>query len=315
MEIVSENRPLVSVLTLAYNHAPYIRECLDGILMQKTDFAFEILIHDDASTDGTADIIREYESKYPDIIKPIYQTENQYSKRVGISRTYQYPRVKGKYIAFCEGDDYWIDPLKLQKQVDFMEANPNVPCCFHTVDIYQENTKKYSKGFIPAFLKDNSKEGEFFTNEDRNEEWFAYILAVMYRSEDIEYLNEQRKKYKFTFNDNHIIYYLMKDKRAYFFRDSMAVYRKNDGGIFGNKSEEYKLSCTYNISKELFLNEPDVYTKHQYLCRIKEILKFYINNREYVKAFKWKKNHYKDLDKSYLYICSKILINLFKKRK
>ena len=89
MEIVSENRPLVSVLTLAYNHAPYIRECLDGILMQKTDFAFEILIHDDASTDGTADIIREYESKYPDIIKPIYQNENQYSKRVGISRTYQ----------------------------------------------------------------------------------------------------------------------------------------------------------------------------------------------------------------------------------
>ncbi|MBQ7818146.1 MAG: glycosyltransferase family 2 protein [Bacteroidales bacterium] len=313
---MTEITPLVSVCTLAYNHAPYIRECLDGILMQKTNFAFELLIHDDASTDGTADIIREYEAKYPDIVKPIYQTENQYSKGVKeISILYQYPRAKGKYIAMCEGDDYWTDPLKLQKQVDFMEANPHVSCCFHTVDIYQENTKKYSKGFIPAFLRDNSKVGEFFTNENRNEAWFAYILAIMYRREDIGCLNEQRKKYKFTFNDNHIIYYLMKDKQAYFFRDSMAVYRKNDGGIFGNKSEEYKLNCTYNISKELYLNEPDIYTKYQYMSRIKEILKFYIKNREYVKAFKWKKNHYKDLNKSYLYICSKILINLFKIRK
>ena len=102
---MSEKTPLVSVCTLAYNHEPYIRECLDGILMQKTNFAFELLIHDDASTDGTADIIREYETKYPDIIKPIYQTENQYRKRIRINSTYNFPRAKGKYIALCEGDD------------------------------------------------------------------------------------------------------------------------------------------------------------------------------------------------------------------
>ena len=88
---MSEKTPLVSVCSLAYNQAPYIRECLDGILMQKTNFAFELLIHDDASTDGTADIIREYEAKYPDIVKPIYQTENQYSKGIKISILYQYP--------------------------------------------------------------------------------------------------------------------------------------------------------------------------------------------------------------------------------
>ena len=129
------NMPLVSVCTLAYNHAPYIRECLDGILMQKTNFAFELLIHDDASTDGTADIIREYEAKYPDIVKPIYQTENQYSKGVKVSITYQFPRAKGKYIALCEGDDYWTDPLKLQKQVDFMEANPDYGLCYTSINM------------------------------------------------------------------------------------------------------------------------------------------------------------------------------------
>ncbi len=115
--------PLVSICCLCYNHEPYIRECLEGFMMQKTNFAFEVLIHDDASTDKSADIIREYEAKYPDIIKPIYQSENQYSKGVGVTRVYQFPRAQGKYIAMCEGDDYWTDPYKLQKQVDFLEAN------------------------------------------------------------------------------------------------------------------------------------------------------------------------------------------------
>ena len=115
--------PLVSIICLTYNQAQYIRKTLEGFVMQKTNFPIEILIHDDASTDETADIIREYENKYPQIIKPIYQQENQYSKKVAIGATYIYPKVKGKYIALCEGDDYWIDPLKLQKQVDFLESH------------------------------------------------------------------------------------------------------------------------------------------------------------------------------------------------
>lgn len=86
---------------------------LGRVIAQRTDFSFEILIHDDAFTDRTADIIREYKTKYPDIIQPIYRTKNQYSKGVLISATYNWLRVKGKYIAMCEGDDYWIDPYKL----------------------------------------------------------------------------------------------------------------------------------------------------------------------------------------------------------
>jgi glycosyltransferase involved in cell wall biosynthesis len=115
---------MVSICCAAYNHEEYIAAALDGFLMQKADFSYEILVHDDASTDNTAKIIKEYEQNYPDIIKPIYQTENQYSKKVKISSAYNFPRAKGKYIAWCEGDDYWTDPLKLQTQVDYMEAHP-----------------------------------------------------------------------------------------------------------------------------------------------------------------------------------------------
>lgn len=116
---------LVSISCITYNHSPYIRQCLDGFLMQRTNFAFEVLIHDDCSTDGTTEIIKEYEAKYPDIIKPIYEEENQYQQgKPSGSAVWNFPRAKGKYIAMCEGDDYWIDPLKLQKQVDVLEADP-----------------------------------------------------------------------------------------------------------------------------------------------------------------------------------------------
>ena len=123
--------PLVSICCLTYNHENYIAECLDGFIMQKTDFDYEILIHDDASTDGTAGIIREYELRYPEIIKPIYQIENQYSKGIKPTFKYNFPRARGKYIALCEGDDYWTDPFKLQKQVDFLEANEDCSVVCH----------------------------------------------------------------------------------------------------------------------------------------------------------------------------------------
>ncbi len=107
---------IVSISCKTYNHEDYIADAIDGFLQQKTNFKYEILIHDDASTDRTADIIRAYEKKYPDLIKPIYQTVNQYSIE-GVSVTQlNLSRAKGKYIAECEGDDYWIDPYKLQKQ-------------------------------------------------------------------------------------------------------------------------------------------------------------------------------------------------------
>ena len=144
----SKEQPLVSVCCLVYNHAPFLRECFDGFVMQKTNFPMEILVHDDASTDGSQEIIKEYTAKYPNLFKPIYQTENQYSKGRSISVTYQYPRAKGKYIALCEGDDYWTDPYKLQKQVDFLEQNEKFSICFHDVKIYDQQKNELVDDFI-----------------------------------------------------------------------------------------------------------------------------------------------------------------------
>ncbi len=129
----------VSVLCVAYNHEKYIRQALEGFVKQKTNFQFEVLIHDDASTDRTADIIREYAERFPDIVKPVFQKENQYSKGAKIEYEYLYPRVKGKYVAYCEGDDYWTDEYKLQKQFDVMEQHPNCSICTHKVRCINED--------------------------------------------------------------------------------------------------------------------------------------------------------------------------------
>lgn len=118
--------PLVSICCITYNQKDFIRDTLNGFLMQQTNFPFEILIHDDASTDETPEIIHEYERQYPDIIKAIFQLENKYSQGESINERYNFPRAKGKYLALCEGDDYWTDPLKLQKQVDFLENHSDV---------------------------------------------------------------------------------------------------------------------------------------------------------------------------------------------
>lgn len=130
------NLPLVSISCTTFNHAKYIRKCLDGFLMQDYAGGVEILVHDDASTDGTSDIIREYAEKFPTKIFPVIQTENQYSKGVrAMMARFNFPRAKGKYIALCEGDDYWTDPQKLSKQVAALESNSDCVLCFHNIQV------------------------------------------------------------------------------------------------------------------------------------------------------------------------------------
>jgi len=131
---------LLSICCLTYNHANFIEQAIEGFLAQKTDFLYEVLIHDDASTDGTTAIIQSYQARFPEIIKPIIQKENQWSKGLrAVSATYNFPRAKGKYIAICEGDDFWTDPYKLQKQVDFLENNPDYVACVHGAHFFDES--------------------------------------------------------------------------------------------------------------------------------------------------------------------------------
>lgn len=149
--------PLVVINCITYNHEPFIREALDGFVMQKANFSFVAVVHDDASTDGTAAIIREYAEKYPDIILPIYETENQHSKHDGSLGGIMQEALNAtgaKYVAMCEGDDYWTDPLKLQKQVDFLESHPDYSMCFHNAVVHWEDDSIHDHLFADLEKRD-----------------------------------------------------------------------------------------------------------------------------------------------------------------
>lgn len=121
--------PLVNVYCLVYNHGKYLRQCLESLATQHTAFPYTVIVHDDASTDNSPDIIREFAARYPSRIVPVFQSENQYGK--GIVRRFIEPRVDAKYLAICEGDDYWSSPDKLQKQFDALESHPECGMCLH----------------------------------------------------------------------------------------------------------------------------------------------------------------------------------------
>ena len=220
-QLVDKKDVLVSICCVTYNHINYISDAINGFLMQKTTFPFEILIHDDASTDGTASIIKEYESKYFEIIKPIYQKENQYSQGRTISPVYQFPRANGKYIALCEGDDYWTDQYKLQKQVDFLEANPDCSLCFHASEHIYENKPSLNYIHRPGLIPRNNKfsikhaiigggslmttNSMVFKREYLNDipEWFSNapigdspLMLLLASSGDIGYLDEVMSVYR-----------------------------------------------------------------------------------------------------------------------
>lgn len=132
-QVCKERKPLVVISCITYNHEPYLRDALEGFVMQQTDFPFVAVVHDDASTDRTAEVLKEYANRYPDIILPIFDDKNQYSKgdgSLGKIMRRACDVTGSKYVAICEGDDYWTDPHKLQKQVDFLEANPEYGMCY-----------------------------------------------------------------------------------------------------------------------------------------------------------------------------------------
>lgn len=232
--------PLVSICCVTYNQAPYIRECLDGFIMQKTDFAYEILIHDDASTDGTAAIIREYELKHPNIFKPIYQTENQYSKGISPTRKFNIPRAKGKYIAFCEGDDYWTDPLKLQKQADFMEANPDYGLVWSKTSIYYNEEKK-----IKGTTGSNAETFEELLYGNN-----IPTLTALIRKESLKGYEECIKGNSWKMGDYPMWLYIASRSKIHFIDEITAVYR-----VLKNSASH---SASYEKQRDFIISAYDI---------------------------------------------------------
>ena len=226
--------PLVSICSITYNHAPYIRQCLDGFLMQKTSFMYEIIIHDDASTDGTAEIIKEYAEKYPNLITPIFQTENQYSKGLrGFYARFVFPKAKGKYIATCEGDDYWTDPLKLQKQVDFLEENPDFVMCSHRYFLYLQSENVYKKSF-----EGNNCSEIYNLDSLIHGKWYFQPLSVIFHANKLDL--KEYSQYPYSM-DAVLFFHLLKKGKGYMFPEEMGVYRIHSGGVWSGVNNNIQL--------------------------------------------------------------------------
>lgn len=283
--------PLVSIRCFVYNHEPFLRQCLDGFVMQQTTFPFEAIVHDDASTDGSAAIIREYAERYPDIIKPIYETENQYNKPDNsiyrIIKAAMHP--DSKYVAICEGDDYWTDPYKLQLQVDFLESHPDFIMSCHSFSIYYEDIKELKAHQLEVFdrLPSYFFKGKEYCSLSLQEyfycKWFTQTLTVIYRKQN--YLDSSKRKLFSEIYDYIFFYYILKEGKCALFRDNMGVYRKHSGGVYTSRSD-------IEWGEKLITNYITLYQRegeHRVVAKLNDwyvyILNFYLKHGEFQKAW------------------------------
>ena len=307
------NSPMVSIRCATYNHALYIAQTLDGFLMQKTDFPFEIVVHDDASTDKTADIIREYAAKYPRIIKPIYETENQYSKKDGSLARIIDAACKGKYVAFCEGDDFWVDEKKLQKQVDFLENNPDYGMCYTNFNVYNERKKTLQPSCF-------SNQPQKYPSEYDLKKWIVsegYVAPMTWLVKNSLWQNKRSDNIPSP--DGTFVYfaYFLKNSKVFCMKkETTATYRIVRGSavhtvFVENMYKRYKAFHATQLSlADRYLDEED---KNEAIIAINKryyeiCLKLFVaidDKEEIIQSKKWVK---KNWITSILYIVSKIRI-------
>lgn len=228
-------KPLVSIVCFAYNHELYIRNALESFINQKTNFRVEIIIHDDASKDNTANIIKSYVEQYPNLFNPVYQKVNQRSLELGRVTKMCFNKARGKYIALCEGDDYWTDPLKLQKQVQVLEVNPSYSGCTHLTDIVFEGCKIQNENRF-----NNRINKTIFHTSDILERTPFHTSSLMFRRGCLKI--EEFAHYKLSTDSNYALLVrdlpLMIILSTYgpFLRipEVMSVYRRNSKGLSEN---------------------------------------------------------------------------------
>lgn len=241
---------------ITYNHEKYIRQAIDGVLMQKANFPIELIISDDCSTDGTRTIINQYAMKYSEVIKPIYRTKNIGPTANFVDTLYH---CTGKYIAICEGDDYWIDKFKLQKQVDFMDKNFKFSLCFHNALIKHEGISGKDSLFCEERIKEISE------IEDVIEKWYIPSASMLLRNESISLLP---KWINDIYNCDYALHLLLAlNGKIKFINEVMAVYRKNSGALSGGIGKNH-LYVNYQIIKLLkYFNE---FTTYIYFDKINQ---------------------------------------------
>lgn len=256
--------PLLSVVTITYNHAPYIAKCIEGVLMQQVNFPMEFIIAEDCSTDGTRAICEEYAQKYPDLIRLITSETN-----VGANpnELRAMKAAKGKYIAYCEGDDYWTDPLKLQKQVDFLESHPDYSVCFHN-RMVERNGKIEFKDEFASFCG-NGQEGFDLTLPMFFHNWITFPFSMVFRRNvfDLDWYD----KYKY-FRDSHMILHFLLAGKGYVLNFVGGVRTIHDDSMFFSMNCNYAAKIDMLSLKELLraneATEAAAILKYEYLNRV-----------------------------------------------
>lgn len=277
---------LVSIFCLTYNHGKYIRDALDGFILQKTQFDYEVIIYDDASTDNTAEIIRSYADNYPDIIKPVLQKENQFSKGIHVFSEFFLPRVRGKYIAICEGDDYWCDENKLQRQVSFLEQNADYSGCTHqsnVLDMFRNDTRLYS-------VKTNKCDLEM---EEIIHYWgrLFHFSSVICRTSLFKSNNQWKEldKVESMIGDFPLALLMRTNGKVHYFPIVMSVYRYGVQESYSEQVYNNKVKQLNTLKDEIRLLERfDCITTNKYHEAIErrktlQLIRYYNIKREYKK--------------------------------
>ncbi len=260
--------PLVSICCLTYNHENYIHKAIEGFMMQKTSFPVEILIHDDASSDGTADVVRKYVQNAPEIIFPVYQNENQFSQGNNPFVKFLLPRARGSYIAWCEGDDYWIDSLKLQKQIDIFVKYPDTILCGARAQTWNENNKEFTV-ITPAHDKDITcmTPEQFFNLGDWVKTCTRIGPKALMENVPLTYFRDYM----------HVHYVMAKNPNGRFrcLNEVVAIYREHVGGIFSGADLVDAMQYNFKSKKlvaKLFSDERAIVMRENAAGIAKELL-------------------------------------------
>lgn len=279
----------VSICCITYNQENYISEALESFVHQKIDFPYEIIIHDDASTDRTKDIIKKYQKKYPDIIIPIFEKENVYSKNPNLVMEIVLSKARGEYIALCDGDDGFLSDDKLNCQVKYMDRHPEITLCCHNTKVIDDSGEMayeispYNEGIVTIY--------DFFKNSSS-----MHTSSMLFRRDDIKKLPSYY--HKATVGDLPLKIYLLSKGNAYYIDKIMSFYRSNAKGSWNlyqkNNEEVLRKNHEMEISVYELFNEE---TKRKYDKLVRERIKeknfdYYIKTNNLKEL---KKEEYKDL--------------------
>lgn len=250
----------VTVVCRTYNHERYIRQCLESLVSQETDFNYEIIVHDDASTDATASIVKEFEEKYPNLVKPIYQKENQYQKKVDTYKEWILPKSKGEFLAMCEGDDFWTDPKKLQKQYDFMSQHPEYSLCGHGAYYANEDGSLLSGRYFTA-----AEETKTIPTEEVLGGWKMATASLMYRKDLRAAATPIPFKGDCPNGDFALAVYMALHGKVYYINDLMCAYRRVSVGSLGwNWRMDPEKAKAAKIKFLEMLDRIDAYSEYKY---------------------------------------------------